>query len=349
MDLEHPEIEGFDFRQQLAKSSRCVLWRAVQRTLERDVLVAVFTPEVMDDWVRADALFGMVRVLAQVKSELLPDVIDIARGAGVGYVVLEDGHAEPLMAVLAGQRPEPERVLRLGIRLAEGFASLHAHHLVYGGLRPSKVYLVEGSNPVLLDFSPITFEAGFGEQAPEQALMGSAPYVAPEQYLAPETVDTRADMFALGMTLYALCTGQVPFGAFAPEEILARKLREAIPSPCDVVEAFPPAFAAVLGRLTQRQAARRYGDWDEVLCDLHAVLRGDPPEGAGGSDSVIAPPNPNRRQRAERTIRLSAAELRAYRHKSFQRKGMGLGGWLAVVGAVVLALAAAGALVMLFL
>lgn len=337
--METLEIEGFEFRQRLVQSTRCVLWRAVQCALDRDVLVAVFSEEVLADEALADALFALVRKLTQVKTPLIPDVIDIRREAGTGYVILEDAHAAPLMSLLDGKRVEPERLTRLGMKLAEGFAALAQEHLVYGGLRPSKVYLVDGSEPLLPDFSPMSFEAGWGTNPPERALVGSAPYVAPEQYMAPETVDTRADMFALGMTLYALGTGQVPFGAIPAEEILERKLQEQIPSPCDVVKGFPRPLAAVLGRLTRRAAAERYADWDEVVCDLAATLRGEAPAEGDEAGAVIALPNPAKWGRAERTIRISAAELRAHRGKPFRRKRMGLWGWVALVGTAVLALA----------
>ena len=346
---ETPEIAGFEFRQRLAQSMRCVLWRAEQCALERDVLVALFSHEVLADDLLANALFELVRNLAQVKTALIPDVIDIRREAGMGYIVLEDAHAVPLMSLLGGKRVEPERLIRLGMKLAEGFAALQEAHLVYGGLRPSKIYMIDGSEPLLPDFSPMSFEAGWGTNPPERALVGSAPYVAPEQYMAPETVDTRADMFAVGMTLYALGTGQVPFGAYPAEEILERKLHDQIPSPCDVVKGFPRPLAAVLGRLTRRSAAERYADWDEVLCDLAAALRGEAPAEGDDAGAVIALPNPAKWGRAEQTIRISAAELRAHRGKPFRRKRVGLWSWVVIAGAAVLVLALAVMAVMVLL
>ena len=77
--MDTPEIEGFEFWQRLAQSTRCVLWRAVQCALERDVLVAVFSEEVLADEALADALFALVRKLTQAKTPLIPDVIDIRR------------------------------------------------------------------------------------------------------------------------------------------------------------------------------------------------------------------------------------------------------------------------------
>lgn len=309
-----PEIEGFVFRQRLTQSARCSLWRAEQTALERDVLVAVLGENALEDTRRGDTLFAVARAMAQAKTPLLPDVIDIIRAETQAYVVLEDAHARNVVQLLDGRRLAPDPARRLAARLAEGFAGLHAAHLVYGGLRPGNLYLVDGTEPLLPDFSPMRFEAGYGAAASEEPT-GSAPYVAPEQYLEPETTDTRADMFALGMTLYALVTGQVPFGALPPEEILRAKVVSAVPSPCDLVPNFPPALAGVLARLAQRDPRHRYADWDEVLFDLHQAGEGVTPSGPDPAGSAIAPPDPAARTRAERTIRLSVADLRRLRRE----------------------------------
>ena len=334
-----PEIAGFRFQQQLAHAARCELWRAEQCTLERDVLVMVFEEEIYQNRELGDALFGVIRALAQEKLSLLPDVIDIIRGAERAYVILEDNHAQGILSLLHGQPLDAERLLDLAIALAEGFSELHRAHLVYGGLRPRRLFLSETFAPYLLDISTVSFEPGFGQNPPLDALVGAAPYVAPEQYLQPEAVDTRADMFALGMTLYALGTGQVPFGHYAPEVVLERKLHEEIPSPCDVRAEFPRAFAAVLGKLSRRLPEARYADWDEVLFDLHEARRGNVPFGAGEEGSVIAVPRERSQANGERLIRLSASRLQAYRQMQFRQLGHAWWVWWALLLAVAVVLA----------
>ncbi len=315
-----PEIDGFTFRQKLLQSERCTLWRAEQTVLERDVLVGVFSPEVIQDKFLLSAHFSVMRTLAQTKCRLVPDVIDLIRTEHQAYVVLEDRHARSVLNLLDGHRLEAGQLLRIATDMAEGFAELHAAHLVYTALCPQSLYVSEVSEPLLPDISLVRFEAGHGE-SPELKAVGAelAPYLAPEVYETPEAVDTRADMFALGMTLYALATGQVPFGAFSEEEIVRRKQRSVIPSPCDVSPNFPPELAVVLAKLTNRTPAGRYAGWDDVAFDLHQAGRGITPEGDAYADSVIAPPNPMTRAHAGRTVRLSVEDLRNYRRRQAEK------------------------------
>ncbi len=333
-----PEIDGFVFKQQLMCSARCTLWRAEQTVLERDVLIAVFGEEVLQNAGIGDALFGVVRTLAQHRSCLIPDIIDVIRSEHQAYVVLEDCHAQNILHLLNGHRLRVEPMLQIATALATGFAELQSAHLVYGGLRPKSLYISEDSEPVLPDLSVVTFEPGVGINPPVETLVGSAPYVAPEQYQAPGTVDTRADMFALGMTLYALVTGQVPFGALSPDEILQQKLKASIPSPCDMAPHFPDTVAAVLAKLAHRDAAKRYADWDEVLFDLHQASHGIMPNGEIYPGSVIAPPNPEAYPKPGRTIRLSVEDLRLYRQRHQKQNRAWVGSLLFWLGITLLLL-----------
>ena len=332
---EVPCIDGFVFKRRLSWSGLCVLWRAEQTALERDVLVAIF---------RGDAPLGAIQALAQAKSPLVPEVIDIFQGEGRTYVVLEDPHAQGVVGLLGGRRLEAGQLIELGMRLAEGFAGLQAAGVVYGGLCPGCLYLSEDSEPVLPDLSPARFEAGVGEAPPDwQIPRGALPYAAPELQACPEAADSRADMFALGLTLYALGTGQVPFGAVPPELLLEVKRSHTVPSPCDVSPNFPAALAALLARLAARAPEGRFGDWDAVRVAFHQVREGlAGGEGAYPEDSVIAPPNPEARVRAGRTIRLSVSDLQAVRRElAAQRRGPS---WVAVAIAASLSVIAAALL-----
>ncbi len=310
-----PEMDGFIFKEPLLQTTRCLLWRAEQKTLERDVYLAILQPEVMENVSLCNLLFDIFRTLARSRTSLLPEIIDMVRTSEMAYVVLEACEAKNILQLLTDCRLDAQQVFQIAEGLAKGFAELDRAHLVYGGLRPKHLYLTEESLPILLDPTTIAYASGYGEQPDSDTLIGSAPYVAPEQYLAPECVDTRADMFAMGMTLYALATGQIPYGAMPPEEILEMKQTQAIPSPCDISPNFPPALALLLSRLAQREPADRYNDWDDVLFDLHQARQGIAPDPGNAETTVIALPDPTVRAQAGRTVRLTLSDLRSYRHR----------------------------------
>lgn len=303
-----PQIEGFTFRQRLTASARGEIWRAEQRALERDVLVLCFHPETVRNAALLDALFAAIRRLASIKTDLFPDIVDLVRTADEVYVILEDTHAQHLIGLLAGRRLNAEQANVIASKLAEGFSRLREAGLVYANLNPENLYLSDLSEPILPDISLLQFEAGKGPVAMPDSLEASPVYAAPEQYLTPQEVDSRADMFSLGLTLYTLVSGQVPFSGLGPEAVMRAKLEHTVASPCDFSPSLPPAFAAALERLCQRDPAERPQDWDEVLFDFHLAARGEEPYRVRPPEhSVIAPPDPKARRRAGATVWVNAS------------------------------------------
>ncbi len=334
---EPPTIEGLIFRKPLARLDAGMLWRAEQLALERDVLVALLDTQ-------DEGRLRLIRALAQVKTTLLPEVIDILDADGRTCVMTEDPHAQNIVSLLAGRRLDARQIVSLAMRLAEGLAALHGDGLLYAALCPARLYLSEDSEPVLPDITPARFEHGRGDNPAAWAPPACAlPYAAPELHEAPDLADTRADMFALGLTLYALATGQTPFGAMPPDLLPAAKRERSIPSPCDISPNFPPALAAVLVALTQRDPADRFEDWDEVRFALHQSREGIAPAGADPAGSVIAQPDPSARARAGRTIRLSVRDLRAFRQELAARRAGP--SWIVVALGIALSSLLAGALI----
>lgn len=267
------------------------------------------------------ARLGAIQVLAQTKSPLIPEIIDIQHAEERTCVITEDPHARGIVALLAGRRLDAGQISNLGMRLAEGFADLASTGLIYGGLSPTCLYFSEDSEPVLPDLSPVRFTSGNEENPPDwQIPMEALPYAAPELQDDPDSADFRADMFALGLTLYALGTGQVPFGAVPPELLAEAKATRTVPSPCDISPNFPTGLAALLARLASRDPANRFDDWDAVRVAFHQVREGLNLPAGHPEDSVIAPPDPEVRARAGRTIRLSVNDLRAYRRDHAARR-----------------------------
>ena len=290
----------------------CELWRAEQTALERDVLIALFD---------AAMPLSAIQALAQTSSSLIPEVIDVLRDGSHTCVILEDPHAQCILSLLGGRRLDAGQISSLGMRLAEGFADLEASHLIYAGLCPGCLYLSEDSDPVLPDLSPARFEAGHGPDMPAWQLpIEALPYAAPELQRDPASADFRADMFAAGLTLYALGTGQVPFGAVPAEELLEKKEAHQVPSPCDISPNFPPGLAAILARMACRDPEDRFADWDEVRVAFHHLREGVDAPAPTPPNSVIAPPAPTAQARAGRTIRLSVRDLRAMRQAQSERR-----------------------------
>ncbi len=292
------EFESLVFKQRILESARGVLWRAEQIALERDVLVFVFDAAFCAKPLQLECALAAIRKLANTKIGIFPDIIDIVHTSKEAYITMEDVYARQLLNLLAGRRLNTAQLGNIASQLARGFIALHRAGLVYGNLRPENLFINEGSEPMLLDVSLLQFAHGQGPQQVPDVLEASPVYAAPEQYMAPEEVDTRADMFGLGLTLYALVSGVMPYSNLKEEDVLQQKLEASLPSPCDGNPKFPQALARLLQRLCEREPNDRPADWEEVLFDLHlAVSNEEPYHAQGAINSLIADPNPKSKRK----------------------------------------------------
>lgn len=310
-----PILSGFQIRSSLLETETTLVWRAYQKNLERQVLITEFKPEVESNTLQRRQLFEAIRTLSNFKTSLFPDVIDILCKNDRVYIILEDANITNILALLNRQRLNAEQLTQLAMQLAEGFMVLQEHGLIYGAFSPKRFFLTEDSAPILPAITFIrkgnslsmdTYQAEF---APKDVV-----WFSPEQSNpATVTLDTRTDIFSVGLSLYALATGQIPFGLLQPEAIPEAKLSHTVPSPCDISPNFPPPLAAVLAKMTQRDPLNRYNDWDEVRFALYQAQRGIYPDDPSPETSVIAPPRKDAAAKAGKTIRLSVKALRKYR------------------------------------
>lgn len=315
----NPNIPGFVFKKCLMQTLYCALWRAHQAALERDVLILVFNEYAKGDTAILDTCMRVVQAMVDIRVPLFPDVIDIIRTEQDAYVILEDPKAVAILKELEGRTLDSAQAIRLLLAMTEGFSRLERLHLVYSCVRPKNLYLTEEHTPLLPDISLIRFEPGAGYNPPIEFSEGMASYLAPEQYSDDmEIQDARTEMYSLAMTIYALTTGQVPYGALPAQEILTTKLVQSLPSPQDIVKGFDANLTQILMRMAQRDPDDRYPDWDAVRFDLFQLMAGveivcPKPEG-----STLAPPTGTRSRMRSRAHRFSS------RREDFVRKSLTL-------------------------
>jgi serine/threonine protein kinase len=293
------------------------LWRAHQLTLDRTVLILELKPELSDIPESRAIAFNSVRLLTELGLPLFPDVIDLLHQGSTDYIILEDANISSVLSVLNGNRLNAEQLITLAQQLAEHFCALQKKGLVYRTCSPATLFITEDATPILPDVTSVIFGVDFRYVSRFQPRhINDLTWASPEEH-EPQTIalDTRADIFSIGLTLYALATGQIPFGMLAPEEIPEAKKRRAIPSPCDISSQFPKALAVVLAKMTHRDPAFRHQNWEEVLADLALVQAGATPQIEAPEYALIAAPAPKSVPKAGRTIRISAKALRVYRAK----------------------------------
>ena len=188
-----------------------------------------------------------------------------------GSIVLEDAGGQSLER-LAKPFDAPA-VVALATRLSQAVAAMHARGVIHRDIYPGNVVCSRMRVPRLVDFSGATT---FAESRPEFAhyseIVGTLPYVAPEQTgRTGRSVDHRADLYALGATLYEVATGSPPFGVGEPLGLIHDHLARVPAPPAELNPAVSPLVSEIVMHLLEKEPDKRYQTADGVIHDLTAA------------------------------------------------------------------------------
>jgi WD40 repeat protein len=211
------------------------------------------------------------RMVARLEHPHIVPLYDYWREPGVAYLVMRYIRGGSLLTLLE-QGPPP---LALTLRIMEELgAALHVAHragVIHRDLKPANVLLDEDAHAYLADFG-IARDVAHPDAALTFAntFAGSPAYASPEQFRA-EPVGPETDMYALGIMLYELLTGQRPFPGPRPIDYLQQHLNLALPSLAEMRPDLPPALEEIVQRASAKQVADRYPSVEVLLADLRAV------------------------------------------------------------------------------
>lgn len=209
---------------------------------------------------------GVIRLL---------DVGAVAERLGGGTYIAMEWLPDALDRVLHSQFPEPLDVasaLRIARDVAVALGAVHAAHLIHRDVKPSNILLRANGQPVVTDFglaAAITDSGRERRLTPADVLVGTADYLAPEA-IAGQPVDGRSDLYALGVILYEMLAGFVPFAGRDPIQTLRAHCEEAVPP---LPSSVPPVARAIVERALQKQPEDRCASADEMAEALGEALR----------------------------------------------------------------------------
>ncbi|HLV68353.1 MAG TPA: serine/threonine-protein kinase [Polyangiaceae bacterium] len=271
-DEDDPRIgqlvcERYEIRRVVADGGMGRVYEALDLHERRSVALKVLHPDVARDPVAVERFKREFQVSSELPHEHIVEVYDFAATADATYaLVMEFLSGEPLRATLKRERViSPARVVRMLSQIALGLDEAHTRRLVHRDLKPDNLFLCQthdGDILKILDFGSVK---DTGDNAQKLTMLGttigSPFYMSPEQAEGLDTLDRRADVWALAAITYECVTGQVPFrGNNGPSTLLCILTQE--PKPASVAGAkqkypVPITLDEALGRAFRKAPARR--------------------------------------------------------------------------------------------
>jgi tRNA A-37 threonylcarbamoyl transferase component Bud32 len=256
---------------QIGAGGMSTVYRAFDLTLERTVAVKLMHREIASDSDQLERFRREAKAVARLAHPHIVGVIDAGEDEGRPYIVLEYVEGETLKARIRrmGRLPIDEAVA-YAIEIARALGCAHANHIVHRDIKPQNVLIDAEGSAKVTDFGIARSLRDEGLTA-DGRVLGTTDYVSPEQALGHD-VNGQSDIYSLGVVLFEMLTGAVPFQGENQVSVAMKHVREDLP---DIQRRRPEvsaSLASVLDRMTEKDLGRRYEDVGTLVADLEEAL-----------------------------------------------------------------------------
>jgi tRNA A-37 threonylcarbamoyl transferase component Bud32 len=255
----------------LGSGGMSTVYLAKDATLDRAVAVKVMHREMSEQPDQLERFRQEARAVAKLSHPNVVAVIDAGEDGGHPYIVFEYVEGETLKQRIARVGAlDTQEALAYAIEIARGLTVAHARNMVHRDIKPQNVLIDAEGRAKLTDFG-ISRQLEQDGMTATGRVLGTTDYVAPEQAMG-HPVDIRSDIYSLGVVLYEMLIGQVPFHADSQVGVAMKHVNEELP---DVQQRRPEISAAaalVVERATDKDPAQRYQEVGEMIDDLSTAL-----------------------------------------------------------------------------
>ena len=209
----------------------------------------VLNPALMKSDTVQKRFLNEARTMARLRHPNIVQVVDVGMDGEAAFMVMELVSGGSLQDRIHATGPlRPHAACRMTLSILEGLAAAHKDGVIHRDIKPQNILLDENDQPKVTDFGIARIDKSTSHMTKTGAVMGTMGFMAPEQRISARTVDGRADLYAVGTTLYAALTGQMPI------ELYASELDD------ELLTGIPDALKPIISRATKYKPDDRYDD-----------------------------------------------------------------------------------------
>jgi serine/threonine protein kinase len=270
-DLSGKQFGRYQIVAALGEGGMAAVYKAYQPSMERYVAIKVLPRHMATSDEFVARFEREAKLLAQLQHPHILPVFDYGEAEGYTYIVMPMVASGTLADLMKKQRLNMSEIRRIMSQVGDALAYAHARGMIHRDIKPSNVLLDERGNCLLTDFGLARMTEASAKLTSSGAIMGTPAYMSPEQGQGMG-VDQRSDLYALGIILYELVTGRVPYTAETPIAIVFKHISDPLPSARKVNPNLSDAVERVLYKALAKNPDDRYQTAEEFVHAVQAAI-----------------------------------------------------------------------------
>ena len=262
--------DRYEIIEQIGTGGMSDVYKAKCHKLNRYVAIKVMKSEFSEDKTFVSKFRAEAQSVAGFTHPNVVNVYDVGDENGVYYIVMElvEGITLKKYIEKRGKIPFKEAV-SIAIQVANGLDAAHKHNIVHRDIKPQNIIISKEGKVKVTDFG--IAKVASSSTINSSSTMGSVHYISPEQARGGYS-DARSDIYSLGITIFEMLTGTVPFDGDSTVAVAVQHIQDEIPAPSTVVADIPLSIDRIVIKCTQKKPDRRYQTAAELITDLKKAL-----------------------------------------------------------------------------
>jgi serine/threonine-protein kinase len=262
----------YEIIERIGEGGMAVVYKGRDRLLNRFVAVKVLRPEYTKDFTFVDNFRRESQAAARLNHPNIVNVYDVGKEDNIHYIVMELVEGRVLSDLIADEAPfDYKRAIGIAKQIASALSMAHRNNIIHRDVKPHNILIMPDGNAKITDFgiARAVSDATIVKTGNE-GVMGSVHYFSPEQARGGY-VDEKSDIYSLGIVMYEMLTGRVPFDAENPVAVAVMHMNDKPTPPSQIVSGVPPGLEQIVMKAVEKYQINRFKSADDVCEALDNV------------------------------------------------------------------------------
>jgi serine/threonine-protein kinase len=266
------KIGRYEVKSELGRGGMATVYLAHDSSFNRDVAIKVLPREMLHDPQFRARFEREIKMAAGLEHPSIVPVYDVGEDDGQPYFVMRLMTGGSLSDMISKGKIPLEETARIVGKIAQGLTYAHRKHVIHRDLKPDNILFDDNGDPFISDFGVARLTESTGSLT-GSGVIGTPAYMSPEQAQGTE-IDSRSDIYGLGVIVYQMLSGRQPYSADTPMGVVVKHITEPVPEILTMVPSLPPDVDVLIKRAMAKDKSKRYSTAVELAKALNLIAFG---------------------------------------------------------------------------